>query len=197
MIQRRRGRQGGCPGRHWGRWSLPSTSPVTTQAVNLTTFPFLWWETLNRSVWDACRVCCVYYDFKAWPIVYLSNALTLNMLNYYKDYKSYIHILNRILDLARPKLMQSTLEQQYTLSVLHNQYHACWCSGDFKSWFIVTKEPLETNLNGIRIKVQEFPYKKMNIKFRLKKGGHLVSPQYFNNISRFLIYIWLSHQQGC
>ena len=27
--------------------------------------------------------------------------------------------------------MKLTLEQQYVLSVLHCQYHACWCSGDF------------------------------------------------------------------
>ena len=26
-----------------------------------------------------------------------------------------------------------TLEQQYMLSVLHSQFHACWCSGDFRS----------------------------------------------------------------
>ena len=29
--------------------------------------------------------------------------------------------------------MKLTLEQQYLLSVLHSQYHACWCSGDFRS----------------------------------------------------------------
>ena len=28
--------------------------------------------------------------------------------------------------------MKLTLEQQYILSVLHSQYHACWCSGDFR-----------------------------------------------------------------
>ena len=29
--------------------------------------------------------------------------------------------------------MKLTLEQQNMLSVLHSQYHACWCSGDFRS----------------------------------------------------------------
>ena len=29
--------------------------------------------------------------------------------------------------------MKSIVEQQYMLSVLHSQYHACWCSGDFRS----------------------------------------------------------------
>ena len=38
-TQKRKGRQGDSPGRHWGRWSLPSTSPVTSRAVTLTTFP--------------------------------------------------------------------------------------------------------------------------------------------------------------
>ena len=34
---------------------------------------------------------------------YSMNIFTLNMLNYFKDYKRYIHILNHILDLAWPK----------------------------------------------------------------------------------------------
>ena len=55
------------------------------------------------------------------------------MLNCFKDHKRHIPILNRIVDLASPKLMKLTLEQQYMLSVLHNQYHACCCSGDFRS----------------------------------------------------------------
>ena len=29
--------------------------------------------------------------------------------------------------------MELTVEQQYLLSVAHSQYHACWCSGDFRS----------------------------------------------------------------
>ena len=60
-------------------------------------------------------------------------SLTLNMLNSFKDYKWYIPILNCILDLACPKWMKSTVEQQYMLSTLHWQYHVCWCSGDFRS----------------------------------------------------------------
>ena len=40
--QKRWGRQDDCPGRHWGRWRLPSTSPVTTKAIILTTFPLKW-----------------------------------------------------------------------------------------------------------------------------------------------------------
>ena len=59
--------------------------------------------------------------------------LTLNVLNCFKDYKIYIHIFNGILDLAWPKLMKLTLEQQYMLSVLRSQYYACWCTGDFRS----------------------------------------------------------------
>ena len=55
------------------------------------------------------------------------------MLTCFKDHKIYIHILNHILDLAWLKSMKLTLEQQYMLSVLHDQYHACWSSGDFRS----------------------------------------------------------------
>ena len=29
--------------------------------------------------------------------------------------------------------MKLSVEQQYILPVLHSQYHACWCSGDFRS----------------------------------------------------------------
>ena len=77
---------------------------------------------------------------------------TLNMLICLNDYKRSIHNLssvpkkadkrnlslsihnlNRILGLAWPKWKKLTLEQQYMLSVLHGQYHACWCSGDLRS----------------------------------------------------------------
>ena len=61
------------------------------------------------------------------------HMLTLHMLNCFKDYKKYIHIFNNILDLAWPKWMKLTLEQQYMFSVLLCQYHACWCSGNFMS----------------------------------------------------------------
>ena len=39
---KRKGRQGDCPGRFWRRWRRASTSTVTTRAVPMTTFPFLW-----------------------------------------------------------------------------------------------------------------------------------------------------------
>ena len=60
-------------------------------------------------------------------------VLTFNMLNCLKDYKRYTDIMNWILDLARPKLMELTLEQQCMLSVLHVEYHAWWCPGDLVS----------------------------------------------------------------
>ena len=47
--------------------------------------------------------------------------LTLNMLMYLKDYKIYIHSLNRILELAWAKYMEFSHEQQYMLSVLRRQ----------------------------------------------------------------------------
>ena len=70
-------------------------------------------------------------------IYIVSCILTLNKLNCFKDHKRHIHILNRILDLASPKLMKLTLEQHY-MSVLHSQYHACWCSGDIRRINIIT-----------------------------------------------------------
>ena len=70
--------------------------------------------------------------FDTW-FTYHSGILTLNILNCFKDYKTYIHILNRILDLAWLKCMKLTLEQQHMLSVLHSQCHASWCSGDFRA----------------------------------------------------------------
>ena len=58
-------------------------------------------------------------------------VLTLNMLNCFKVYKRYIHIVNPILDLAWTKWMK-LMKQQWMSSVLHSQYYACWCSGDFR-----------------------------------------------------------------
>ena len=59
--------------------------------------------------------------------------LTLNMLNCFKDYKRYIHISYHIFEFAQQKKTNFTMEQRYKLPVLHRQYHACWCSGDFRS----------------------------------------------------------------
>ena len=55
------------------------------------------------------------------------------MLNCFKDYKRYIHILDFIMDLALPRSMELTLEQKYMLFVQQSQYYACWCAGDFRS----------------------------------------------------------------
>ena len=52
------------------------------------------------------------------------------MLNCFKDYKRYIHILNHILS-GLTQVIKLTLEQQYMLSVQHGRYHASWCTGDF------------------------------------------------------------------
>ena len=83
------------------------------------------------------------------------------MLNSLKDYNRHIHLLKRIL--AWPKTMKLTLEQRY-MSVLHRQYHACWCSGDFRSQGISTHDtyakngifhfPLKVNIDEIHNKQQ-------------------------------------------
>ena len=50
--------------------------------------------------------------------------------------------------------MKLILEQQYILSVLHNQYHARWCSGDFRSQGIsrhgIDPTKLEYSISSIR-----------------------------------------------
>ena len=48
------------------------------------------------------------------------------------DYKSYVHVLNLVSDLAWPKWMEIPREQKYMLSGLHSLYHVCWCPGDFR-----------------------------------------------------------------
>ena len=42
VTQKRKGRQGDCPDRHWRRWRQASTSPVTSRAVSPTAFSFQW-----------------------------------------------------------------------------------------------------------------------------------------------------------
>ena len=66
-----------------------------------------------------------------------SISLTLNMLDCFKDFQGHICNLNRIFNLAWPKLMKLTLEEQYMLPVQHSQYHACWSFGDLKSQSII------------------------------------------------------------
>ena len=51
--------------------------------------------------------------------------------------------------------MKSTLKQQYMLSVLHSQYHACWCSSNFRSQGISRngihpKAGMEYSISSIR-----------------------------------------------
>ena len=87
---------------------------------------------------------------KILPGDFIHDTLTLNMLDCFNDCKISIHILNRMLDLACPLSMKLTLEQQYMLSVLHGQYHACWCSGDFRSQGI--------NRHGIDPKSWNIPF---------------------------------------
>ena len=85
----------------------------------------------------------------------LSNKFLKLKLNYLKDYKRYIHILSRILDLAWPKQMKLTLEQQYMLSFLHSQYHAdslVKCH-----WMGYTETTLELHWMGYTETTLKFP----------------------------------------
>ena len=44
--------------------------------------------------------------------------------------------------------MKLTLQQQYMFSVLHCQYHCCWCPGDFRAWYWSPKP--EYSVSSIR-----------------------------------------------
>ena len=55
--------------------------------------------------------------------------LTFNLLNYPKDYKTYIHILNRILDPGWTQVDE--INSRTKIHVCPT--HVCWCSGDFRS----------------------------------------------------------------
>ena len=81
---------------------------------------------VNYLMQSACR--CMICIAKA----LLGVVFSLNMLNCFKEYKRYIHVLNCILDLAWGSI-KCTLEQQYMFFALHSQYHACWCSSDLRS----------------------------------------------------------------
>ena len=72
------------------------------------------------------------FDYAIIALRITSSVSTLNMLNYFKDYKRCVHILNSILELPWPKQTKATPEQQHKLSALHGQYHACLCFDDFR-----------------------------------------------------------------
>ena len=44
-----------------------------------------------------------------------------------------MHILYHIFDFVQQKKTKFTMEQPYMLPIVYWQYHACWCSGDFRS----------------------------------------------------------------
>ena len=63
-----------------------------------------------------------------------AKQLTLHMLNWFKDYKRYIHI-SSILDFVWQKKIKFIMGQPHinVLPTLYCQYHSCWCPGDFRS----------------------------------------------------------------
>ena len=77
-----------------------------------------------------CHLAASHYLGQCWPRSMSPYGVTRPQ--WVKDYKTYIHILNRIFDLAWvwPKEIKLTLEQQCVLSALHCHYHTCWCTGD-------------------------------------------------------------------
>ena len=109
----------------------------------------------NRGEHMTCIVLKLTY---LWPHFNTIHVLTLNMPSCFKDYKRYIHILNHTLDLVWPKYMKLTLKQQY-MSVLHNQYHACWCTGDFRSQCISRHDINPQSWNILSSVSEPLPYR--------------------------------------
>ena len=73
---------------------------------------------------------------RVYPLKYahgLVQILTPNMLDCFKDDKRCLHISYHILDFVHQKENRFTIEQPYMLPILYYQYHACWCSGDYRS----------------------------------------------------------------
>ena len=85
--------------------------------------------------------------------------------------------------------MKLSLKHQGILSVLHNQYHACWCSGDFWSQCISRHgidpqsrnisspawEELRMRLSGIWIKIQQSSLGKLHLKMSSEKMAAILS----------------------
>ena len=83
----------------------------------------------------------VNFDIMIYQIKNVYCPLTLKVRNCLEDYKRCIHILNRILNLARTKSMELTLEQQFKLSVLYRLCHACGCTDAASASFVMVLAP--------------------------------------------------------
>ena len=59
--------------------------------------------------------------------------LTLNMLSCFEDHQICIHISYNILNFVQQKKTSFTEEEPIMLPILYWQYHASWCSDDFRS----------------------------------------------------------------
>ena len=62
-------------------------------------------------------------------VLQTGGILTLDILTISKDYKKNTHFQSNF-GLTRVEEINSGIEY---MSVLHSQYHACWCTGDFQS----------------------------------------------------------------
>ena len=85
--------------------------------------------------------------------------------------------------------MKSTLKQQYMLSVLHSQYHACWCSSDFRSQGISRngihpKAGMEYSISSIR-RVNHCP-----IAFLFRKHKNVFISQYWDGSGSWNLSSW-------
>ena len=110
--QKRKGRQGEYPGRHWGRWSLSSMSPVTIRAVILT-FPFHWLLMIMTSMINhpyTLLGSSFIQQHQAEPIMTCCPQWNLNLITNFIQENDFSHVVcNMAAILFRPWCVQSTL----------------------------------------------------------------------------------------
>ena len=119
---------------HWG----------LVNALALASVSFSHWQ--STCLMDKC----IQLEFR-------SLLLSLNMLNFFKVFKRYLYILILFqneswyvsLEWYFIHLLFLALEQQY-MAILLCRYHACWCSGDFRSQGI--------NRHGIDLLSRNIPF---------------------------------------
>ena len=96
---KRKGRQDDCPARHWGCWRQASTSPVTTRAVILTTFPFMWLTSgqsrdepsVNATILENTDEWINHVDLVRTYIVYNNGHAKINCICY-ETCRMYLHL---------------------------------------------------------------------------------------------------------
>ena len=85
-------------------------------------------QSCNKSTWSIFffqNLICILYLSLPLPIWLLTCWIFLKII---KDVCTF-----SIISFIQQKKTKFTIEQTYMLPILYWQYHACWCSGDFRS----------------------------------------------------------------